>query len=389
MGNRDYSYNESRRDEHPRRRLGLLGLAMLLLTLLLAMLLLLSYAAPIVDPNRAWPFALLGLGAPVLYIANFAMALYWMLRWKGYFFIPAVALVAGIGNLPLFFRPALKKQYEASQGEKPAFTILTYNVEGFLNQPAGGQPEMDTISSLILDHRPDIVCLQEFQTTSRMPRERIDLLLGELPVSRAHYAIPNSGDPNLGWGLAVYSRFPIIRDRFMKFDDSFNCMMMTDLVIRRGDTLRVLNCHLQTTSLTASDKVFMTPEQFVQTDSGQKKQRLKSIMGKLSRSYRIRATQADTVAKIVAASPYPVIVCGDFNDTPQSYAYRTIRGDLVDAYTQKGHGTSSTYRGLMNLFRIDYVLHDRRLRTVSYFSPDSDVSDHNLVSVGVSPAAPR
>ncbi|MDR2885442.1 MAG: endonuclease/exonuclease/phosphatase family protein [Rikenellaceae bacterium] len=384
MGNRDYNYKESRRAERPRRRLSLLDVVMLLLTLLLSALLLLSYAAPITDPNSAWVFAILGLGAPVLYMVNLAMALYWMLRWKGYFFIPVVILLLGLGNLTLFFRPSLRKHYEGGQAEKPAFTVMTYNVEGFLNHAAGGAPEMDTVSSLILAQRPDIVCIQEFQTTARMPRKRIDSLLLPLQNSRAHYAIPNRSNPDLGWGVAIYTRFPVVRDEFLQFEGTFNCLMLADVVIRH-DTVRVLNCHLQTTSLSLADRRFMTAEEFVQADNDQKKRRVKNILSKLRLNYRIRAVQADTVAQIVAASPYPVIVCGDFNDTPQSYAYRTVRGDLVDAFTQKGHGQSNTYRGFMNMFRIDYVLHDRRFRTVSYSSPDSDISDHNLVSVGLTP----
>ena len=384
MGSRDYNYNSSAREQRPRRRFNLLDLVMLLLTLLLAVLLLMAYAAPIVDPNDIWVFALLGLGAPVLYLLNVAAALYWMLRWKGYFFIPVVVLLFGIGNMSLFFRPSLRKHYDGVESEKPAFTIVSYNVEGFLN-PHNGRSEMDTVSSLILAQKPDIVCIQEYQTTARMTNETIDNLLHPLNNRRVHYAIPSRSNPGTGWGVAIYTRYPVLRDEFVQFEGSANCLMMADLVIKR-DTVRVLNCHLQTTSLSHSDRQFMTPEEFVQADNEQKKKRVKGILVKLRGNYRIRAVQADTVASIIAASPYPVIVCGDFNDTPMSYAYRTVKGDLIDAFTQKGHGQSNTYRGLMNMLRIDYVLHDERFRTVSYSSPDSDISDHNLVSVGLSPA---
>ncbi len=60
-----------------------------------------------------------------------------------------------------------------------------------------------------------------------------------------------------------------------------------------------------------------------------------------------RNRQADLLTKAIAESPYPVIVCGDFNDTPASYAYRKISRSLQDCFLQAGagHGKAATNAG--------------------------------------------
>ncbi len=381
MNNR-YHYDTSRRE--PARRGGrttLLDVVVLLLSVALSALLLLSYLAPHVNPNRAWMFALLGLANPVLFIANIVMALYWVLRWKYYIVVPGIAILLGLGNISLFFNPHLKKHYVPQQ-DKPGLTILSYNVEGFLQHHAGRTSlTMDTVCRLIAAQHPDIACLQEFQVTPRQPRAQVDSLLGALPHSRSHFAI--QGTNHSGWGLAIYSRYPVTGYGVVDFEHSSNCAMHADLAIG-GDTVRVFNCHLQTTSLTADDQQLITTEQIVRNDTEDTKRRMKVIAGKLRGNYKIRAAQADTMALLVAASPYPVILCGDFNDTPVSYAYRRVRGAMTDAFVEKGRGTAGTYRGFFNMFRIDYVFHSADFHTVSYTSPESDISDHNPVIVGVS-----
>ena len=77
----------------------------------------------------------------------------------------------------------------------------------------------------------------------------------------------------------------------------------------------------------------------------------------------------------------PVIVCGDFNDTPLSYTYRLMSRGLQDAFREKGRGFSHTYRGFYNTFRIDYVLVSDDFEVLSYEVPSVEFSDHHPVFV--------
>jgi len=71
-----------------------------------------------------------------------------------------------------------------------------------------------------------------------------------------------------------------------------------------------------------------------------------------------------------------VIVCGDFNDTPVSYAYRKVRGNLKDAFIESGWGTSNTYNGELPSFRIDYILCDHKFTAQNYHRDRVYYSDH-------------
>ena len=87
------------------------------------------------------------------------------------------------------------------------------------------------------------------------------------------------------------------------------------------------------------------------------------------------------------ASPYPVILTGDFNDTPASFAYRRVTHGLRDAFVEKGSGTSGTYDRLFNMFRIDYILVSEGVEVLHYYTFDNVYSDHMPVAAGLELAA--
>ena len=107
---------------------------------------------------------------------------------------------------------------------------------------------------------------------------------------------------------------------------------------------------------------------------------IKDISHRLKYAFRKRAHQADVLSDHIHTSPYPVIVCGDFNDTPVSYTYHKIRGDLVDAFIESGRGIGNTYSGMFPSYRIDYILHSRNLRSGGFETVRVDYSDHFPVS---------
>lgn len=352
-----------------------------LMTIGCSALLLLSYLSPLVNPNDFWLIALLGLIAPILYIIDIVLMLYLLICWKVYFFIPLVVLAMGFGDMSLFFRPDISKSYHDTKQDKAAFNVMSYNVMGFINPHNNrGESALDEITEFINTNNPDILCMQEYQSTKKMPQTKIDRLLSSMPYKRVYYKMQNRD--STGWGLAVFSRFPIIRGKSVDFEESNNSAMWVDIVIQR-DTIRVFNNHLQTTSINRADRDFITTQEFVQSNRDVNSERIRNIIGKLRQNYKIRAQQADTIAIKISESPYPVVVCGDFNDTPMSYSYHTIRGDLHDAFQEKGRGVTNTYRGLFNLFRIDYILYSPAFKATNYSTPQSDWSDHNPVVVSM------
>jgi endonuclease/exonuclease/phosphatase family metal-dependent hydrolase len=91
----------------------------------------------------------------------------------------------------------------------------------------------------------------------------------------------------------------------------------------------------------------------------------------------MRANQAHVIDREIRESRNPyIVVCGDFNDTPISYAYRTIKGDLEDAFVESGSGMGISFNRYRFLFRIDYILHSKNMKAYNCTVGKLKVSDH-------------
>lgn len=345
---------------------------MVSLTWVAAVALACGYLAHWISPVVAWPLAFAGMAAPFLWLINVALALFWIARWRCWALLPVFLVVLGAGWVSLFFNPVLSR-HPKERDQAPR--VMTYNVAGFLFGVPHGTTTAAGVAGFIREQNPDILCLQEFECRDTRHCQVIDSLIG-LPHAVHSYSLPNSVGGGLG--VAIYSRWRIIDHGAIPFENTANSAMWADIVTTH-DTLRVLSCHLQTTSVDRGDLTYIAGAEF---ESGST-EHARTIVGKLRRNFARRAVQADSVALVVEHSPHPVIVCGDFNDTPLSYAYSTMRGSLQDAFVERGRGTTHTYKGLFNLLRIDYVLPARGLQVVSYDSPECPFSDHNPVIAGV------
>ena len=110
---------------------------------------------------------------------------------------------------------------------------------------------------------------------------------------------------------------------------------------------------------------------------------VKNLTTRLMIANKNRAHQAEEIQRHIDGSPYPVILCGDFNDTPLSYTYRQLSRKLTDSFIEKGRGIGNTYIGEFPSFRIDYVLHSPTLYTVGYIREDITLSDHYPIKVKI------
>ena len=86
--------------------------------------------------------------------------------------------------------------------------------------------------------------------------------------------------------------------------------------------------------------------------------------------------QADRIKEEINKSPYPVIVCGDFNDVPNSYAYETIGNGLQNAFEKKGFGLGRTFSGIASTLRIDNIFVDQQYRVNQFVCISKKLSDH-------------
>ena len=99
----------------------------------------------------------------------------------------------------------------------------------------------------------------------------------------------------------------------------------------------------------------------------------------MKKSYKKRAEEVTVIKEHMQKSPFPILVCGDFNDTPLSYAYNKIKGDLIDAFKNSAKGIGDSFVNIPAL-RIDYILHDHRMQSTNYKKHKQILSDHYAIS---------
>lgn len=327
-------------------------------------LLLMIYLAVFIPPDSFWPAAFLGLLYPYLLLINLLFIGFYALRKSRKLLFSLLVVVIGYQHLFNFFQP-IPNLRSGTGGLK----ILSYNVHYFSSDITKKQTDNPKVLTYLRTVDADILCLQEtrlFKTGKLSP----DGIKSALPGIK-HYQLAHSISYA---GPLTLSKYPIVRMGEIRFAHSSNMVLFSDIVIHPGDTVRVYNCHFQSYSITPEDYSLTDPDR-----TGTNEQQLreaKLISKKMIIAFSIRAQQARTVAAHIRKCPYPMIVCGDFNDTPLSYTYQILGKQLKDAFTEAGFGFSTTYNGFLPSLRIDYILYSQRFHAISYQRDQVNLSDH-------------
>lgn len=341
------------------------------ITLVVVALFLTTLFVPSLDPRQHGEVSTLGLVAPIIYAMQAALTLYWIVRWRPFIAVVMVFVsLLGVFQLSLFYKLELRRVYSEPnlkpRYDKKALKVMSYNVRSFIDD--NRERQMDSIVKIIKAVNPDILCLQEMGFS-----DIADSLLEPLKP------MPHSLS-RVNLSPAIYSRYPIIKASRM---DTLKNFVWADIVIKKDknneDTIRVFNNHLHSTAIRRDDSNYIENHEYLEGDSLGK---VHSMVKRLTENNRVRAEQADTLAALVAASPYPVIVCGDFNDTPVSYTYRTVARKLNDPYRKVGRGYSHTYRGFFDMLRIDYIFYSDEFEALSYEVVDSWGLEQSVVGRG-------
>ena len=327
-------------------------------------LLLLVYCSVFVPPDDFWPPAFLGLLYPYLLLINLLFLSFYALRksWKLLFSLTVI--LVGYQHLFNYIQPV--PNFGKNQ---KGIRILSYNVHYFNGDNTKKQSQRSRIIEYLQKEDADIICLQEtplYKTGKLSPEGIRDALPGI-----KHYQLAHS---NSYAGPLTLSKYPIVRLGEIRFEHSANMVLFSDIVLKPGDTVRVYNCHFQSYMITPEDYSLTDPDK-----SGTNEQQLreaKLISRKMIIAFSIRARQARTVEAQIKKCPYPVIVCGDFNDTPLSYTYHILGQQLKDSFTEAGFGLSNTYNGLLPSFRIDYILYSQHFKALTYQCERIGLSDH-------------
>lgn len=360
------------------KRLGLFNLLILIASILVFFALALSYLSSHISPEKSWILPFFGLLYPYLVIINIFLTIYWILRRRWLFLIPAIIVIAGWNHLGRTFQFSSSDVIPA--GLKP-FKVISYNVKNLSNDNVDLlEPEIrDKIIGYLDEEDPDIICLQEFSVVHPDPEAFIDSISDRLKLPyHAHSQYSEKPRKRID-AIFIFSKFPILDYSPVKKDLVHNFALFADLLIG-NDTVRLFNIHLESLRLRHEDYNFISELDLQFEEKENIKEGSWRIFKKMKTAFSLRASQVETLSSCILDSPYPVILCGDFNDTPNSYAYQQLTANLKDAFIESGKGLGNTYIGKLPSYRIDYILYNDYFTSWQYRRGLVKYSDHYPVS---------
>jgi len=346
-----------------------------ILNAIILTVLVLSAFSGYISPYRFVFFSYLGLFFPFIFIGNVVVFIVWLLfkQWKQALLH---IIVYGICGGAIYTYCPLHTQTKAIP--EGAIKILTYNVMRFNNLKKNdpGDPP-NKILQYILESDADIVCIQEYGASKSNANFLTDRsimdALKKYPYTYYHSLhFPYQSEI---FGLALFSRFPILSIKKVPYESAYNGSFTAELDIR-GKRVTLINNHLESNKLSEEERnnyYQMTREMGAQSLDAF----TQTMTKRLTPAFKTRARQAQIIAQVIKENKNPyLIVCGDFNDTPISYARHKIKGNLHDAFVESGCGLGTTYNKYHFLFRIDYILHSDNIKSYNCTVGDLKSSDH-------------
>ncbi len=341
---------------------------------------LLSYLSVWVNPEDLWFLSIFGLFYPYFLIGNLILLVYWFFRNKKYAFFILIVILLGSNHIRSYYQwkhPGPKKYQKYISNKSSVIKnlkVLTYNVRAFnFYQDSGSENSYEEFIQVILSQSPDIICLQEvlISENSGLALDKLKQDLDHIPF--AYFNLLRNPSGSREYGNIIFSKFPIINKGEVPFSQTYNPSIFADILID-SDTVRIYNNHLQSFRLGSGNFSFLTDFEH-NFDEGSLDE-IQDISFRMKAAYIQRAKQAKQLNWHIGQTHFPVIVCGDFNDTPVSYAYYCIKKNLKDAFVEAGKGFGKTYDQIFPAFRIDYILYSKELYPVDFETLNTTLSDH-------------
>jgi endonuclease/exonuclease/phosphatase family metal-dependent hydrolase len=340
---------------------------LLVVNLFFAFTLLFSYLAVHINPEDFALPAFFGLSYPYLILINIILVITWAMLLRFEALISVIVIAIGFNHFLNYIQ-----LFKPSGNKDGTFKVMSYNVHLFnyyTSKNSSGNEKK--FLEFFKSQKPDILCLQEIYVTGQpaLLEAAVKEALGGNYYS--HIKILSSSK-NRYYGIATFSRYPIIKKGEIIHPASSSLTIYTDVVIQK-DTFRIYNNHLQSFRLKQMERSLI--EEII-AENNETLGEVKSLSISLKKGFVRRALQSQVLKDHINQSKYPVIVLGDFNDTPVSYSYRKIRKGLNDSFVNSGYGAGFTYKGNYPANRIDYILYDNALINSVFEIKKIRYSDH-------------
>ncbi len=345
-----------------------------LISFLAALVLLFSVLTAYINPTHAWILAFMGLGFAFFWVLNLILAVFWILKRRWQFLFPVIVLLITYSHWNNTFQWKGKETGDEIELGKP-LSVMSFNVRmlDYYNW-TGVKDAHEKIFDLIRKENPDVLCIQEFySTTGNGPFSEHHILARLNQYKYKHIEYRSEKRERRNFGLVTFSKYPIVERGNLKFEQTSNFSIHTDIEVK-GQRIRVFNNHLESIRFTSKHLNFLDSLNY--KNDKERREGIKEISGKMRLAFKHRADQAEKIGRHISHSPYPAVVCGDFNDAPVSYVYRQMRGKLKDAFVESGWGFGGTYNGNLPSFRIDFIFHDERFDSYNFRKLNVNYSDH-------------
>ena len=345
----------------------------------LAAVFLLACLAPYLDPRKWWFISWLGFIFPVLLLLLFMSVFFWVLFKPRYSLLLVIVLLIGWKSISVFFAFHLPHEFNY---KKPAdvLRVVTWNVARFIeikkNNNNGSQTRLKMMEQL-LDQDADILCLQEFHSSGLSDYyDNIGYIMKKLRYPYFYFSFDWDG-PKQYYSSIIFSRLPIIDSGIMYYPSpSLHEPLIHADVKFNDDTVRIFTTHLQSVQFKKRDyeriNEIKNYEDSLVSNS-------RTIFSKLKKGMERRSIQANIIKDQLGQSPHPVIFCGDFNDVPNSYTYFTVRGNMQDAFLEKGSGLGRSFTSISPTLLIDYILASKDLSVLQFERIKKKYSDHYML----------
>lgn len=354
------------------RKLSKLNRFMLWLNYVVIIALISACFAKYISPLVFWLIAFAGLAFPFIFILNLVFLLYWLAQFRRLFMLSLVAAVFAFPTAAKYLRFNNSSETAAKSFKITSYNCMLFDLYNWVHNAETREKIFEDLSEI----DPDIICFQEFYTSEEDGDfNNVDSLTKALNLTNYHTEYTTTLRTYDHWGLATFSKFPIVNKGKIVFQTRNNNMCIyTDVVIRK-DTVRIYNVHLQSISFSKKDNKFLEDLK-KGNESDEDLEKGKNVLRRLKRAFTKRAKQVETIKAHMASCRYKIILCGDFNDTAASFAYKELSEKLEDTFVEKGNGFGRTYAGEWPQFRIDYILHSKDMACSRFERSAETFTDH-------------
>ena len=348
---------------------------LMVINFIIIILYLITCLYPFINTSEYWLLAFPGLVFPIIFFVLIFYSIYWLIRKSKWWLINIIVLLIGFQQIKVAFAFHWPESFKQAKAPN-SIRIMQWNLSawGLFNETKDSTAFIK-MKKLIADQNVDVLCFEEYfdvlYPNDFKPLTRSLQSIG-YPYS---YMVPSEYYENdAEYGIAIFSKYPIADSGKYKFNESVDKEHLIFADIQKDHhTFRIFATHLQSVHFKQREYSSLSDIKHGR-EGGLKDSR--TIVSKLKRGYVSRFIQAGIVNRHIGESPYPAIVCGDFNDVPNSSTYFKIRGNLRDAFLEKGFFIGRTFRFISPTLRIDYILADKKLTVSQFQRVKVTYSDH-------------